>query len=80
MSGVRHFVQTFRAEGDRLVADYLEHFKTANAAVETAELLAEGTAGVMALSVMLDADSDIIGWPIVLFRAGRVPRDFAGEE
>ena len=80
MSGVRHFVQTFRAEGDGLAADYLEHFKTADAAVDTAELLAEGAAGVVALSVMLDTESDILGRPIILFRAGRVPRDFTGEE
>ena len=80
MSGVRHFVQTFSMDGDRLLANQPQQFETAGAGIKAAKQLAELRSGVVALSVMLDAESDIIGWPIILFRAGRVPRDFASED
>jgi hypothetical protein len=75
-----YFVQTFSAgRGSNLKADTPISCKSAHAAQRMAERLAETKLGVVALSTSGDQElGDYDDEPVFLFRAGRLPEQFAG--
>ena len=75
-----YIVQSFFKQGRKLVADQARKMKTAEAAVDSAKRLEDKKAGVVAYSIEYDAQADMTGDPKILFKAGELPRELAGDE
>lgn len=67
-------VQAFTLKGNKLVADAVKQCKTEASAVDTAERLAPGKAGVVAFSQEVDVQTDTYDEPQVLLKIGRLPQ------
>ena len=81
MSTVTTYIsQAFRKEGRRLVADPQQAHKTPEAAMETARRLADRKAGAVAFSVTGNADVDNWEDPVILFKAGELPKELQSDD
>lgn len=80
-TAVIHLVLTYRADKrGKLKAETPLTFKTAAEAKARAERAEPRFAGVVAISQTYDVDTEEVDEnPAVLFRAGRLPREFAEE-
>ncbi|HTJ59551.1 MAG TPA: hypothetical protein VL418_18610 [Devosiaceae bacterium] len=66
-------VQAFTLKGNKLVADTVKQCKTESSAIDTAERLAPGKAGVVAFSQEVDLQTDAYDEPQVLLKIGKLP-------
>jgi hypothetical protein len=73
-------VQQFEKQREKLVAGRGDECRTASAAIAKAALSAPLTAGVVALTTMVDTDTgEVVEEPKVLARYGEGGREFADE-
>lgn len=79
MTAPTYIVQSFYEQGRRLIADQPRKLNTEKAAIDGAKRLAERKAGVVAFSVVYDAESDVTSEPVILFKAGKLPPEMAGD-
>lgn len=73
-------VQCFQLRGRKLVADPPKSARTGEAAIELAERLATGKAGVVAFSQEIDVETDSYDEPRVLCRIGSLPEGLFAEQ
>lgn len=73
-------VQCFQLKGRKLVADAPKSARSGEAAIELAERLAEGKAGVVAFSEEIDIETDSYDEPRVLCRLGSLPEGLLTEQ
>lgn len=69
----------FQQRGRSLVADQPRMSKSAEIAINLAKRLAESRAGTVAFEQSHDADAEIYDDPVILFKSGSLPPDFAGD-
>jgi len=72
-----YFVQGFRQKGRKLEPDQPQAYKTAEAAIASAERIAPSRAGIWAYSADVDVEADTYDEPKVLFKAGTLPPGLA---
>ncbi len=77
---ITYIVQSFHKQGKKLVADQPHKMKTAESAVTGARRLVDKKAGVVAYSVGHDPEVDLTEEPKILFKAGQLPPELAGED
>jgi hypothetical protein len=74
-----YMAQSFRVDGRKLVASTPEKHRTAEKAVESARRMSVTKAGALAFEVTGDPEGGEYDDPVVLFKAGRLPKEFDEE-
>lgn len=80
MRATHFIVQSFHRQGKKLVADQPKKMTGQQEAIDGAKRLVDRKAGVVAYAIEYDDAADQTEDPKVLFRAGQLPRELAGDE